>query len=745
MRKILIAFLLPLSLFPVNSCRKGSAGDDTGRKVDSVLSLMTLDEKIGQMTLFTSGWTVTGPVINEEYEADIRTGKCGNLFNAHTVEYNMKLQKMAVEESRLGIPLLFGYDVIHGYKTIFPIPLAEACSWDPGLIEETARLSAKEATSAGLNWTYNPMVDLTWDPRWGRVAEAAGEDAWLGSLIAAAKVRGYQGRDLADPETMAACVKHYAAYGAPEAGRDYNTVDMSELRLREYYLPPYRAAVDAGVASVMSSFNELFGVPLTGNRFLCTNILRDEWGFKGMVVTDYTAINEMVNHGYAKDLKHAGELALKAGIDMDMQGAVFRDHLAESLHDGIISEAMIDRAVRRVLALKFKLGLFRDPYLYLDPDREKSTVLSKEMLDHSLESGKRCIVLLKNEPFRGKRLLPLSEKPGSIAVIGPHADDSVDVMGTWHASGVSDSVVTVVEGLRRRYPSAHISFSRGCGFEGDDRSGFAEALAAARKADLVILALGENDRQSGEAASRSRIGLPGPQQDLARAVLSTGKPVVALIMAGRPLTLGWMDENIPAVLNTWHLGTRSGDAIACVLSGDYNPSGKLVMSFPRDVGQIPIHYNHKNTGRPASGDRYTSKYLDVPNSPLYPFGYGLSYTTFSYSDLQVSSGQMKMDGEITVSVKVTNTGSVAGEEVVQLYVRDLVGSVTRPVKELKGFRKISLEPGEGKTVSFTLRSDDLRFYNQKMKFAAEPGDFRVFVGTSSADCLESGFTLLPGS
>jgi beta-glucosidase len=745
LKQYIILLFATLLFLPLDSCRKRERKDDTDRKVDSVLSLMTLEEKIGQMTLFTSGWTVTGPLLDEQYEDDIRSGRCGNIFNAHTVEYNLKLQKMALEETRLGIPLLFGYDVIHGYKTIFPIPLAEACSWDLEIIEQTARLSAKEATAAGLNWTYNPMVDIARDPRWGRIAEGSGEDAWLGSRIAAAKVRGYQGDDLADPSTMAACVKHFAAYGAPEAGRDYNTVDMSGLMLREQYLPPYRAAVDAGVASVMTSFNELFGVPATGNRFLFQQILRDEWNFKGMVVTDYTAINEMVNHGFARDEKHAGELALLAGIDMDMQGGVFRDHLMESFGEGIITGEMIDRAVRRVLALKFRLGLFDDPYRYLDPGREKATVLSGEMLEHSLESAKRSIVLLKNEPFHGKHLLPLDENVIMIAVIGPLGDNKVDVMGTWHASGVSDSVVTVVEGLRHRYPGATILSARGCGFEGNDRSGFDEALAITRRADIVILAIGEDFMQSGEAASRSVIDLPGPQEALARAIQSTGKPIVALIMAGRPLTINWVAENIPAVLNTWHLGTRSGDAIASVLSGDYNPSGKLVISFPRNVGQIPIHYNVKNTGRPISENKYTSKYLDVPNDPLYPFGYGLSYTSFSYSDLQLSSGQLEMNGEIEISVNIMNTGDYQGEEVVQLYVRDLVGSVTRPVKELKGFRKISLEPGESRTVTFRLGADDLRFYNQDLKFVSEPGDFRVFVGTNSSHCLESGFTLLPGS
>jgi beta-glucosidase len=738
--------LLPASFMVVISCQQSHIKNDSAaidEKVDSVLSLMTVEEKIGQMTAFTSGWTITGPVLNEAYEEDIRSGKCGNLFNAHTVEYNMKLQRMAVEETRLGIPLLFGYDVIHGYKTIFPIPLAEACSWDPALVRKTARLSASEAAASGLNWTFNPMVDIARDPRWGRVAEGSGEDAYLGSLMAAAKVVGYQGNDLSDPYTLAACVKHYAAYGAPQAGRDYHTVDMSEILLREAYLPPYKAAIDAGAATVMTSFNELFGVPATGSEFLLKQVLRDEWNFKGMVVTDYTSMNEMVPHGYAKDLKHAGELALTAGVDMDLQGAVYRDHLMESLQEGKITMQMIDKAAGRVLKLKFKLGLFDDPYRYLDVEQEREMVLSQELLDHGLESAKRSIVLLKNEPFKGRKLLPLDENIKRIAVIGPLGNNKVDVMGTWHASGVSDDVVTVVEGLRNRYPGAVISFAGGCGFEGEDLQGFKEAIATARNSDVVILALGESYTQSGEAASRSELGLPGPQLALAQAIHGTGKPLVALIMAGRPLTINWVAEHIPAVLNAWHLGTRTGDAVASVLSGDYNPSAKLVVTFPRNVGQIPIHYNMKNTGRPMSQEKYTSKYLDVPNDPLYPFGYGLSYTTFRYAGLELSDSSLEFDETLDISVRVKNTGEYPGEEIVQLYIRDMVGSVTRPVKELKGFQKISLEPGEEMAVTFTLRSDDLRFFNSQMQYAAEPGEFRVFIGSSSADGLASGFTLLP--
>jgi len=711
--------------------------------IDSLVSEMTLEEKIGQMTLLTSDWAVTGPTLREEYREDIRKGLAGNIFNALTVEYNRELQRLAVEETRLGIPLLFGYDIIHGYKTIFPIPLAEACSWDTTMIYESARLAAKEGAAAGVNWTFNPMVDISMDPRWGRIAEGAGEDPYLGSLIAAAKVNGYQDSDLSDPETMAACVKHFAAYGAPEGGRDYGTVDMSERRLRETFLPPYKAAVDAGVATVMTAFNELDGVPATGSKFLFKDILRDEWDFNGLVVTDYTAINEMVPHGFAMDLKHAGELALDAGIDMDMQGAVYYDFLKESVEEGTASIEKIDQAVIRVLRLKQRLGLFDDPYLYLDSARENRVILSSEMMEHALEAGKKSIVLLKNDPFIGQKLLPLSENINRIALIGPLADNQEDLLGTWHASGVIDSVVTVRQGLEQRFPNATIEVAQGAGFTGEDRSGFNEAIRIARNADLLIAAVGENYQQSGEAASRSEIGLPGVQQALMEELVATGKPVIALVMAGRPLVLDWIDQNVPAIVNAWHLGTRMGDAVAAVLSGDYNPSGKLVVSFPRNAGQIPVYYYMKNTGRPFDPEnKYTSKYLDVSNQPLYPFGYGLSYTTFEYDNLSLNSAEVGMDQLLEVSVSVKNTGEYAGEETVQLYTRDLVGSVTRPVKELKGFQKVYLEPGESEVVTFRLTSGDLKFYNQDLELVAEPGEFRVMTGGNSEELLEATFNLV---
>ncbi|MTI24354.1 glycosyl hydrolase [Fulvivirga kasyanovii] len=695
---------------------------------------MTLEEKIGQMTLYTSGWDVTGPTLNENYKEELKAGRVGALFNAHTVAYNTDLQKIAVEETRLGIPLLFGYDVIHGHRTIFPIPLAEACTWNMEIIKETARLSAKEAAASGLNWTFNPMVDISRDPRWGRVAEGSGEDPYLGSLIARARVQGYQGDDLSDPFTLMACVKHFAAYGAAQAGRDYHTVDMSDRVLRETYLPPYKAAIDAGVATVMTSFNEVDGVPASGNKYLLTEILRDEWGFDGFVVTDYTSINEMVPHGVVANEKEAAELAVNAGVDMDMQGSVFNDHLQKLVEEGKVEEKRIDEAVRKILEMKWRLGLFEDPYHYLDEAREKEVLFSKELMDHSLAVAKESIVLLKNDPVNSKKLLPVSKEVKSIALIGPLGDNQQDLLGTWHASGDAGKVVTVLQGLKNEFPDAKITYAQGAGFSGDDRKGFAEAVETARKADLVIMALGENYQQSGEAASRSEIGLPGVQQELLQAVHKTGKPVVALVMAGRPLTIEWIDESIPAVVNTWHLGTMAGQAIAEVLSGKYNPSGKLTMTFPRNVGQIPIFYNMKNTGRPFQAEnKYTSKYIDVPNEPLYPFGYGLSYTTFTYNGLKLSKTEVTGNDSLEVEVTVENTGEYAGEEVVQLYIQDLVGSVTRPVKELKGFKKISLKPGESQVVKFTINPDDLKFYTRDMSFKAEPGDFMVTVGPNAAE------------
>jgi beta-glucosidase len=714
-------------------------------RLEALLEAMTLEEKLGQLSAFSSGWSTTGPALNENYREELKKGGVGVLFNAHTVAYNRSLQQTAVEETRLGIPLLFGFDVIHGYKTIYPTPLAESSSWDLELMQETARLAAKEATAAGINWAFSPMVDIARDPRWGRIAEGSGEDVYLGSLVAAARVRGYQGGDLADPFTLLACAKHYAGYGAAEGGRDYNTVDLSQRRLRDTYLPPFRAAVDAGVGCIMTAFNEVDGVPSTSNKLLLEQILRNEWEFRGIVVSDYTSINELVAHGVASDEAHAATLAIAAGVDVDLQGGVYNAHLGGLIDEGVVLPLQVDAAVRRVLAAKFELGLFDDPYLYLNEEREQAVVLSEELRSHALDSAKRSVVLLKNALLRGKRLLPLSKNLKSVAVIGPMADNRIDVLGTWHAAGgaAKNQVVSVLQGIREKLPEAEIHYARGTDFVGNDQHGFAEAVAAAERSEVVILALGESQGQSGEAASRSDIGLPGPQQQLLERIHGTGRPVVVLLAAGRPLAIEWMHRHIPAIVNTWQLGTTHGEAVASVLFGDHNPSGKLTVTFPRSVGQVPLYYNAKNTGRPFDqGNTYTTKYLDIANGPLYPFGYGLSYTSFEYSNLRLSSAEIRPDERLDVSVTVTNTGQVAGEDVVQLYLQDRVGSVTRPVKELKGFQKISLASGEARRVSFSIDADDLRFYDIDLNWIAEPGEFRVYLGGDSVSLLEQSFRLV---
>ena len=743
MSPVVFSVLTGLLVFGCGQEKIGSYTDvQLARKVDSVISLMTLQEKLGQLTLFTSDWDVTGPTMRDEYLEDIRAGRCGNIFNAHTVAYNRKLQKIAVEETRLGIPLLFGYDVIHGHRTIFPVPLAEACSWNLELMEKSAVLSAREAAASGLNWTFAPMADISRDPRWGRVSEGNGEDTYLASRISEVRVRGIQGTDLSDPYTLAACVKHFAAYGAPVAGRDYNTVDMSEIAFRQDYLPPYEAGVKAGAVTVMASFNDLFGVPATASRFLMTEVLRDELGFEGFVVTDYSGVAQLQDHGVAEDRQHAGELALNAGIDMDMQSAIFLEHLETSLAEGRVSMDEIDQAVKRILDIKFRLGLFDDPYRYLDEKREARVVHSRELMDHALQSARESVVLLKNEPVRGKKVLPL-KSPGKIAVIGPLADNRLDMMGSWHAAGDQDRVVTLLEGLTGEFASSRIEYAKGCEFYSGDRSGFSRALSLARSSDVVVLAIGENQAQSGEAASRSDIDIPGIQEELAFELIGTGTPVVVLIMAERPLTFSRLNETASTILYAWHLGTRGGDAIADVLSGVYNPSAKLVMSIPRNVGQIPVYYNSKSTGRPFDPDnKFTSKYLDVPNDPLYPFGYGISYTSFEYGEVNLDRQRMERNDTLTVSISVKNSGDLDGEEVVQLYTRDMVGSLTRPVKELKAFRKIFIPGGESRELNFQLTVEDLKFVGGDLVYVAEPGEFRVFVGPDSENVKEATFTLI---
>jgi beta-glucosidase len=742
-KQIIIGLLLLMSYSLYAQNYRPSAGIDA--KVNALLAKMTLEEKIGQLTLYTTDWGSTGPTIREGYRNDIRSGACGNLFNSHTTAFVRDLQRIAVEETRLKIPLLFGFDVIHGYKTIFPIPLGEAASWDLSAIELSARIAAKEASAAGLNWTFAPMVDISRDPRWGRVMEGAGEDAYLGSRIAEARTRGFQGKKLGDPDAMLACVKHFAAYGAPVAGRDYNTVDMSERFFREYYLPPYEAAVRAGAATVMTSFNDYDGVPASGNKYLLDQILRKEWGFQGFVVTDYTSINEMVNHGVVANDKEAGELAMNAGVDMDLQGGVYHGYLQQSLREGKLSLKQIDEAVRRVLRLKFELGLFDDPYKFCNAEREKATLLAPEHRKAAREIARKSIVLLKND----NNILPLKQG-GRIALIGPLADNKSELIGNWNGAGNANDCVSLLEGIRA---TTNAQFAKGCDIEGADRWGFAEALRLARDADVIVVAVGEHAMMSGEAAARAHIGLPGVQEELVLELCKTGKPVVVVLMNGRPLVIPAIADKAAAILETWWLGTEAGNAIADVLFGAYNPSGKLPMTFPRSEGQLPIYYNYKSTGRPFDpNSKWTSKYIDEANSPQWPFGFGLSYTTFSYSEPEASwyetPGYTKSGGKtgrlmlpLTIKVSVSNTGKLAGEEVVQLFVRDLVGSVTRPVKELKGFQKILLQPGESRELTFTLTERELGFYRRDMSFGVEPGDFEIMVGGNSEDLKKVKVTL----
>lgn len=727
-----------VAAFLFTGCAPDRPTDSIAEKVDSLLRQMTLEEKVGQLTLYTSDYDVTGPSIRESYKEDIRAGKVGAIFNAFGAEYTRELQRMAVEETRLGIPLLFGYDVIHGHRTIFPIPLGEAASWDMDAIYRSARIAAEEASAEGLHWTFAPMCDIARDPRWGRIAEGAGEDVFLASEIARTRVKGFQGDGIGKLNSVMACIKHFAAYGAAQAGRDYHTVDISERVLREVYLPPYRAGIEAGAATVMTSFNELDGVPATGNKFLMTDILRNEWGFDGFVVTDYTSIMEMIPHGVAEDTAAATALAVKAGVDMDMQAGFYNASLPQLVKEGKISEDMLNRSVARILRKKFELGLFDDPYRYSDVERERATVMKESFLETARDVARKSIVLLKNEG----QLLPLSKSIRRLAVIGPLADNKREMIGSWSAAGDWKKAVTLLEGIKEKVPGAQITYAKGCEIDDQSTDGFAEAVRAARQADAVILAVGEAAWMSGEAASRASLDLPGVQQQLVEAIHKTGKPIVVVLMNGRPLTINWIDEHIPAILETWFSGTQAGHAIADVLFGDYNPSGKLPVTFPRSVGQIPIFYSVKNTGRPMDPDnKYTSKYLDIPNDPLYPFGYGLSYTSFSYGDIVLSTDAITVNDTISISCTITNTGTRAGEEVVQLYLRDPVASVTRPVKELKGFKKIALQPGESKTVTFAINANDLSFYRRDMTFGPEPGLFKVYIGGNSRDVKEAEFTL----
>ncbi|TYP96670.1 beta-glucosidase [Sphingobacterium allocomposti] len=728
--------------------------------ISGLMSKMTVEEKIGQLNLVTGGEAVTGSVVSTGVETKIKAGQIGGIFSMSSPSKIRAAQELAVKHSRLGIPIIFGMDVIHGYKTMFPIPLGLAATWDMDLIRETARIAAVEATADGLNWTFSPMVDISRDPRWGRISEGSGEDTYLSARIAAEMVKGYQGSNLAANNTLMACVKHFALYGAAESGRDYNTTDMSLHRMYNEYLPPYKAAIDAGAWTVMASFNDINGVPATANKWLLTDVLRKQWGFNGMVVTDYTGINELVDHGLG-DLQTVSALALKAGIHMDMVGEGFLTTLKKSLDEGKVSIEEIDEACRLVLKAKYKLGLFDDPYRYCDEERAKGNILTPAHLAKARETAAKSFVLLKND----KQTLPL-KKNGTVALIGPLANTGPNMPGTWSVSADLENTPSLLEGMRAvlggqvdivhhlganlmsdpHYQERATMFGRTIPRdERPEEQIIAEALEVAKSADVIVAALGESSEMSGESSSRTDLGIPDTQRRLLEALLQTGKPVVLVLFTGRPLTLTWEHEHVPAILNVWFGGTETGKAVADVLFGDVNPSGKLPATFPQNVGQIPLYYSAKNTGRPlAEGawfQKFRSNYLDVNNQPLYPFGYGLSYSTFEYSDIRLDKNSITADEKILATVTVKNTGNYDGEEVVQLYLRDSYASVTRPVKELKAFQKIFLKKGESRDVSFEIGIDDLKFYNNELQWEAEPGDFVVFIGTNSRDLKEAKFTL----
>ena len=722
------ALLVALALIGAGPASAQRSAAD--QKIDALLARMTVEEKLGQLNQLS----VDNQPSPEQSDL-VRKGLVGSLFNLTGAAATRDAQRIAVTESRLRIPLIFGQDVIHGYRTIFPIPLGETASWDPEAVEAAARVAAREAAAAGVHWTFAPMVDIARDPRWGRISEGSGEDPYLGSAMAAARVRGFQGPNLRSPDAVLATVKHFGAYGGAEGGRDYNTVDLSERTLREVYLPPYRAAVDAGAATVMTAFNEIGGIPSTASPWLMTTLLRREWGFRGFVVSDWTAVAELLNHGVAASRADAGKLALEAGVDMDMVSRIYVDDLPALVRAGRIPMAVVNEAVRRVLRAKAALGLFDDPYHGATPERERSVLLAPEHRQLARRVAEESIVLLKNDA----QLLPLGSRVRSVAVIGPLADDNVAALGSWPGRGDPRDAVTPLEGIKQRAGSVSVLYAKGCGITDTATAGFADAVAAAKQADVAVLVLGEAGDMSGEAASRANIDLPGIQPRLLEAIHATGTPIVLVVMSGRPLTIPWAAEHVPAIVESWFLGLETGPALAAVLFGDVSPSGKLPVTFPRTVGQIPLYYNHKNTGRPTGADKYTSKYTDLPVTPLFPFGHGLSYATFGYSDLRLSAPRITPTGTLRVSVTVTNTGAREGAEIVQLYLHDEVASVTRPVRALAGFRRVSLKPGEARTVDFQLTAKELGLYNRDMKFVVEPGTFRVFVGGSSVGGLEAEF------
>ncbi len=763
MHKIFILFI-SIILFSNCKTREISIVDTNGntmeQKVDSVLALMTLYEKVGQMNQYNGSWDVTGPASGKSDKDKLerlKNGGVGSMLNVLSVKATREAQKLVMENSRLKIPLIIGYDVIHGYKTIFPVPLGESASWDLDIMQKSAAVAASEASAAGINWTFAPMLDVSRDARWGRIMEGSGEDPYLASQIGVARVKGFQGDDLTKNNTIAACAKHFAGYGFAEAGRDYNTVNIGEYELHNAILPPFKAAAEAGVATFMNSFNEIDGIPATGHRELQRTILKDNWSWDGFIVSDWGSVGEMIAHGYAKDMKQASEIAANAGSDMDMESYAYEGYLEELVNEGKVDIALIDDSVKRILRIKFRLGLFDDPYKYCNEEREKTEIYTQENQDFAREVAKKSIVLLKND----NHILPLNKSIKSIAIIGPLADDKDSPIGNWRAKGETNSAISLLEGIKNAVsPNTKVIYEKGVSilteeyprgrgflmplnFNTTDVSGIPAAVKAAKNAEIVVLAIGEVALQTGEGRSQTNIKLVGKQQELLEAIYKVNKNVVIVLMNGRPLDISWAADNVPSILECWLLGSQSGNAIADVLFGDYNPSGKLPVSFPHNVGQEPLYYNKKNTGRPYNETHVTfSAYRDAPNTALYPFGFGLSYTNFTYSNLKLNKKEITLDGKTTVSVEVTNTGGVDGEEVIQLYIRDLVGSITRPIKELKGFQKIYFKKGETKTVTFEINSKTLEFYTVNKKWEVEPGDFNIWIGGSSTAELKASFTVV---
>lgn len=754
MKKI---FYLLLSLLILSACTNANSEDKAKEKfIDNLISKMTLEEKAGQMNQYNGFWDATGPMPEGDYQKkryeELKNGQVGSMLNVIGVDQIRALQKIAVEETRLGIPLIFGHDVIHGYKTIFPIPLAESCSWDLELMQKSARVAATEASADGLHWTFAPMVDISRDARWGRVMEGAGEDPFLGSQVAKARVSGFQGENLSDTNTIIGCAKHFAGYGFSEAGRDYNTADFNEYTLHNSIMPPFKAAVDAGVRTFMNSFNTIDEIPATGHTNIQRDVLKGDWNFDGFIVSDWGSIEQMIPHGFARDGEHAAELAVNAGSDMDMESSLYVSKLVGLVKNGKVKIETINDAVRRILRVKYELGLFDDPYKYCNNERSKKELASEQNMKVALEAGMKSIVLLKND----KSLLPLEKNGNKIALIGPLATDKNSPLGNWRSQAVYNSASSVLEGMKNNSENK-ISYAKGLDLyygqtnfhnrvkvNYDDRSGFEKAKLIASKSDVVVMVLGEEGHQSGEGRSRTNIGLPGLQLELLKEIHKVNENIVLVVMSGRPLDLTWEDKHIPSILQAWQLGSKSGDAIAKILFGDYNPSGKLTMSFPRNVGQVPVYYNFKNTGRPSTSiEQVTnSGYADVENSPLYSFGYGLSYTSFSYSDLSIDNDNMNKNSSIKASIELSNTGSRKGKEVVQLYIRDVVGSIARPMKELKGFKLIELNPGESTTVEFEIDNSLLEFYTYNKKWESESGKFQLFIGGNSNVSEYKEFNLL---